>query len=844
MRRDLKPSLKHPQIYAYTTPAYKTRQWTSGSGSGFGVIKIGFTEKLRITDRIDEQFPTKTADKDPYEVLFHTTAIDEMGNVFRDKAVHMRLEEKGFYNPNGEWYECTKDDIVAAITEIKAGKKFTGTKTQSFQLRPEQEHAVEVTSKYFREFPGSNSKPSHFLWNAKMRFGKTFTSYELVREMGWKRIIILTYKPAVATQWKIDLESHVNFDLWEFCGPGELYAPKSNKCVQVVFASFQDILGRNKATKERKARFAAVFDTSWDAAFIDEYHFGAWREGAKELYAADPDRESEVELSKIDDYSIPLDVSNIIYLSGTPFKALANGEFTEDQIFNWTYADEQAAKQDSGDLPGNPYRALPKMCLLTYQLPERLRQVATEGETNEFDLNEFFRATKSEDLSKQSNYDEYKFVHEDDVNQWLGLIRGQLPQGVSVTQHSEPDNTVWPYRTTELQAYLAHTIWFLPSVASCKAMARLLKRPGGFYSNYEVVVAAGNEAGMGEKALEPVERAIGTSPFQTRTITLTCGKLITGVSVKAWTGIFMLRNTSSPETYFQAAFRVQTPWSYPSPDHMDEGIIIKNECYVFDFAPTRALRLIADYSSQLNAKSNENVTKRVEDFLRFLPVLCYDGAGMQELNATELLDVATVGTASSMLARRWQSEYLINVDSFTLQRVLDDPKIMESLKKIEGFRNLANLQSRLVRIVNQEKSLKKVKKNGSVSEPQLTPQEKEEQRQVRKFREELKRDLKKFVTRIPIFMYLTEYREESLQQVITSVEPDLFTKVTGLTVEEFSRLDEVGLFNGAVMNQAVFAFKRFEEPSLNYAGGAQLSEYVGGFDTVIHRDELSKIMDS
>jgi len=217
---------------------------------------------------------------------------------------------------------------------------------------------------------------------------------------------------------------------------------------------------------------------------------------------------------------------------------------------------------------------------------------------------------------------------------------------------------------------------------------------------------------------------------------------------------------------------------------------------------------------------------------------------MQELNATELLDVATVGTASSMLARRWQSEYLINVDAFTLQRVLDNPDLIESLKKIEGFRNLSNLKSRLVRIVNFEKSLKKIKRSGENGEEKSSPQEREEQKKIRKFREDLKRDLKKFVTRIPIFMYLTEYREESLQQVIRSVEPDLFTKVTGLTIEEFSRLDEVGLFNGAVMNQAVFAFKRFEEPSLSYAGGATLSPFVGGYDTVVKRSDLPKLMDS
>ena len=838
MKNELSPIQKHPQIYIFTTANYKDKDWT-GLKKGKGLLKIGYTEQLNVTDRIAQQFPTKTPEIIPYELIFKTTAIDESGQVFRDSAIHNRLEEYGFRKVNGEWYECEKEDVISAIHEIKAGKKFQARRHQNFGCRPEQLNAVQLTKLYFEKYPGDCNSPSHFLWNAKMRFGKTFTSYQLAKEMKWKRVLVLTYKPAAVNQWREDLESHLDFEDWRFFSPGEKYEPTEECSHHVFFASFQDILGKTKDKKETKDRFKHVYDTEWDVAFVDEYHFGAWRDAAKELYDGDPDKTIEATLGEITESALPLKVAHLVYLSGTPFRALANGEFTEDQIFNWTYSDEQNAKANFGDLPGNPYVDLPKMVLMTYQVPEKIREVALESESNEFDLNEFFRAQKIENSSNTEKH-KYKFVHEDHVNQWLGLLRGQLTPGINAASFSETDIQAWPYKSAALQTYLTHTFWFMPSVASCYAMADLLRKKGSFYLSYKIVVAAGNEAGMGEKALEPVKQAIGPNPLTTHSITLSCGKLSMGVSVPAWSGIFILRNTTSPETYFQAAFRVQTPWSYASDDGSHQRVVIKPICYVFDFAPTRALRLISEYSSRLDLKSTRSVTEKVEEFLKFLPVLCYDGSNMQELNATELLDVATVGTASSMLARRWQSDYLVNLDSFTIQRLLDRPDLIAALNKIEGFRNLANLKSRLIKMINHEAAINKVKREGGKISSELT----QEQKDVRKFREDIKRDLKKFITRIPVFMYLTDYREERLIDVIRCIEPDLFTTVTGLDITDFEKLNEVGVFNSALMNQAVFAFKRFEEASLTYAGGATLPDHAGGFDTVVKRSELKKITEA
>ena len=241
-----------------------------------------------------------------------------------------------------------------------------------------------------------------------------------------------------------------------------------------------------------------------------------------------------------------------------------------------------------------------------------------------------------------------------------------------------------PFSHAPLLRVLSHTFWFLPSVAACHAMRNLLaQRQNIFYHDYTVIVAAGAEAGIGVAALDPVMRAM-ENPLKSKTITLSCGKLTTGVSVKPWTGIFMLRNSSSPETYFQAAFRVQTPWTIRNSDGLspNKEEIIKRECYVFDFAPDRALRQIADYSCRLNV-GETNPEKNVQEFIHFLPVLAYDGSSMKQIDAAGILDMAMSGTTATLLARRWESALLVNVDNNTLQRLMNNPEAMNALMNIE-----------------------------------------------------------------------------------------------------------------------------------------------------------------
>ena len=274
-----------------------------------------------------------------------------------------------------------------------------------------------------------------------------------------------------------------------------------------------------------------------------------------------------------------------------------------------------------------------------------------------------------------------------------------------------------PFSDTRLLNVLSHTFWFLPNVASCYAMYNLLQqKQNSFYHDYRINVCAGTKAGIGVDALEPVQKSMG-DPLTTKTITLSCGKLTTGVTVKPWTVIFMLRNLKSSETYFQAAFRVQSPWTVRTGSGTDQ--IMKYECYIFDFALDRALKQISDYSCRLNVNES-NPEKKVAEFINFLPVLAYDGSSMKQIDAQDILDIAMAGTSATLLAKRWESALLVNVDNDTLRRLMANKEAMEALMKIEGFRSL---NSDIETIINKSESVKKAKKEKGKD---LTKEEKKE----------------------------------------------------------------------------------------------------------------------
>ena len=756
------------------------------------------------------------------------------GSAITDHEIHRYLRKKGFNNPEGEWFECTAAQVRAAILAVRDNVLSDDERAQDFAMRPEQEEAVNKAATYFKSVEVEEDRTPHFLWNAKMRFGKTFASYQLAKKMGWTKLLVLTFKPAVQSAWEEDLISHVDFIDWQFV------AAKSATMIDVdpkkpivCFGSFQDLMGKNKHGGI-KAKNEWVHTTNWDCVIFDEYHYGAWRESAQELFEAEDKKEQKKAAGEgieyFDEEMMPITTDAYLYLSGTPFRAITSGEFIEEQIFNWTYSDEQRAKKNWEKDP-NPYAALPRMVMMTYQLPDSISEIAMGGEFDQFDLNIFFSATGDKENAK--------FKYKNEVQKWLDLIRGSYAETTLDNLRMGAEKPPMPFSHTELLNILSHTFWFMPTVASCHAMKNLMEEQQNiFYHDYKVIVAAGAGAGIGVEALPPVKKAMG-NPLESKTITLSCGKLTTGVSVKPWTGIFMLRNMTSPETYFQAAFRVQTPWEISNPDgnSPNKKEIIKKNCYVFDFAPNRALRQIADYSCRLNV-DDDNPEKKVEEFIEFLPVLAYDGSSMKQISAAGVLDMAMSGTTATLLARRWESALLVNVDNATLQRLMGNKDAMEALMSIEGFRNL---NQDIETIINKSESVKKKKKEAN--DRDLTDKEKkqltEEEKEFKSLRKQIQEKLIKFATRVPVFMYLTDYRERTLKDVITQLEPGLFKKVTGLTVKDFELLVSLGVFNSALMNDAVYKFKRYEDASLSYTGlikheGAD----VGLFDTVISGEEF------
>lgn len=816
---------KYPQIYVYSLKELYP-----------GMLKIGYTTRKNVKDRINEQYNIDfPSGKKPYKLEHFEDAVDKDSHYFSDHVVHDYLRKKGFNNPNGEWFECNVNDVKAALIAIKNGVENIENRTQNFKMRPEQKAAINMTVEYFNSCKGHIDKP-HFLWNAKMRFGKTFTTYQLVKIMNWNRVLILTYKPAVQNSWKEDLYSHIDFEGYQFiCKDGLTYEECDQSKPIICFGSLQDYLGTT-SDGNIKPKNEWVHSTIWDCIVFDEYHFGAWRNTTKEL-VDDIEDNKIIDIKGLTESNMPIQTKHYLYLSGTPFRVLNSGEFSDEQIYNWTYSDEQRAKENwVGE--NNPYESLPQLVLMTYKLPQEISQIATNGEYNEFDLNEFFRAKFTD---KVKIYAEFKYKNE--IQKWINFITGlDIKQSTDMLKLGGNNKPPMPFEDVNLKLILQHTIWYLPDVASCYAMYDLLKS-NTYFNKYEIALVAGDKCGTGVNARIPVDKVIGKNPLKTQSITLTCGKLTTGVTVPPWSGIFMLRNMNSPETYFQSAFRVQSPWTIKD----DNGKIInlKEQCFVLDFDPNRALGQIATYCNAINKKYNRSIEDIVSEFIKFLPVLAYGGMAMEKVDAAGLLDIAMGRTTATLLAKGWNNALLVNVDNDTLSTLIENQQALDIISSIENFRNPKDEIGIIISKTDTLDHLKtKEEKEG------LTNKERNEKKQlehdikdVNKKRYEIRKKLQAFATRIPLFIYLTDDRREAtLQNIIYPYEPELFKKVTGISHKDFEILKEIGLFNPSLMNTAIYDFRKYEEDSLRYTGiEKHIGEDIGGYDTIITAQEFSSM---
>ncbi len=827
------------RIYAYTLPGKASQPWERSVGgtstSGIGLIKVGDTTKADVLERIKQQLGTAYPNLEGVTLLLDTEARRNDGTNFRDYDVHRALVAKGV-RKDAEWFEATVDEVQAALVAVRNGQSYDGTRTADFGMRPEQEEAVARTAGYFQSHADDGRAP-RFLWNAKMRFGKTFTTYQLAREMGWKRVLVLTYKPVVQTAWKEDLLTHVDFEGWRFVdresSPEDRDAAADTSEPVVWFASFQDMRGKDSDGNIKKHN-EVIHLINWDAIVLDEYHFGAWRDCARELY--DPTEaeiaEAEEPEDSVTEDDLGLTGRHYLYLSGTPFRAITNGEFTEDQIFNWTYVDEQREKDLWDNTLGpNPYIDLPGVEIFSYDIGTEAEEWAADGEFDGFSLNEYFRAKRVDSTSKSYGPGAYEFEDPDRVHEFLEMLRGTLPEQMKL-QIVAGQKPPFPYQSAVFTRAVAHAVWYMNDVAACFAMRDALQKHP-YFKTFEIVVAAGSGAGQGAAAKPPVMDAIDRAIKNgTGSITITCGKLMTGVTVREWGAIFMLRSLKSPETYFQAAFRVQSPWSKRGPDGTVE--VLKDPVYVFEFDPNRALTLVGEYGMRLGTLGESTPQEAIGQLLNYLPIFAFRGGMMTELDAVEVLDWATAGIGATALANRWNSPTLVNINEHTLSKLLDHPDLLEALGKIEDFRNLASTAEQ---IITSSKLLKQAKREG---DGKLSTEQKKEQSETAKRRKEIREKLQKLLAKIPVFMYVTQFRELALRDIILSLDSALFERVTGLTVGDFKLLNDIGVFNRLQMDAAVYQFKAFEDASLEYAnepGAPKKERPIGLWDRVLQPGE-------
>ena len=626
-----------PKIYAYTTPQVTTND---------GWIKIGYTER-DVETRIREQTHTAAIQT---EILWNYLAeyVDgpEKGLNFKDHDFHDFLKFHDIERrPKTEWFyfngtpEKSEGLFNKFIHHDVSG--YQPGKSNEYTLRREQDEAVTKTVAYF-----NSHENSEFLWNAKPRFGKTLSAYDLVKRLGVTNVLVLTNRPAVANSWYDDFDQFIaGTTEYKFVSSTDSlkdrpsmsreqfieYLSEHDEAKQIAFISLQDLKG-SKYFGGEYDKLKWVADLHWDLVIIDEAH------------EAVDTRKSDFAFSNIHRRWT-------LHLSGTPFKSIAKGQFSDEQIYNWSYADEQQAKKnwDSTCESENPYEALPQLNMFTYQMSKMVLDVINDGVTVDgenydyaFDLNEFFATNESGE-----------FVHKEAVVAWLDTLT-----------HNEK----YPFSTKDLRNELKHTFWILDRVNSAKALKKLLENHPTF-ENYGIVLAAGSgnayehnsdEGTENLRSLAAVRKAIADHE---KTITLSVGQLTTGVTVPEWTGVIMLCNMKSPAQYMQAAFRAQNPYSWT-----EKGKHYRKErAYVFDFAPERTLIIYDKFANDLSmATANGHGTtderkENIGELLNFFPVIAEDSSGrMVEIDAAQVMTIPKQIKAQEVVKRGFMSNLLFD----------------------------------------------------------------------------------------------------------------------------------------------------------------------------------------
>jgi superfamily II DNA or RNA helicase len=706
-------------LYAYTFPTY----WKHKS-----YVKVGDTNRT-VDERVREQFGTSNPEE---PVILKEWDIKN----HRDHDIHKILKKRDLIRVHDkrEWFQCSIKDIDSAVNELLAGI----ARPNSYHMREEQEEAVNKAYNYYKT-------GDEFLFNAKMRFGKTFTGYNLMQVLGAKKTLILTYKPATVDGWESDLNEHVNFTEYTF--HRALDYSKENPIKfgdgkHVLFASFQDILGKN-LNNEPKEKWLEVINQDYDLLIIDEAHYGANSPRAQKFLSS-------------------LSVKKVAAMSGTPVKLLMGGVYTDEQIYTWSYVDEQKKRQleKDGGWQTEVYRWLPVMHMYTYHIGDMVKDLTSYySEEEGLTLTKFFSSDDGETLNNDKA-----------VEQWLDTL---------AVKSSRIFNS--PFL---LDINLKHMFWYLSSVNSVKALAKKL-REHTFFRKYKVVVAAHDNEGEGSDTLKLVKDTINKvekgfevdGQTYVGTITLSCGKLNTGVSIPELDSVWMLSDTKAVETYMQTIFRAQTSWKKGG----------KENCYVFDFNPNRALEMVYDYNEYV-AKTEQSTPSSIREFLECMNVLsCEDN----ELKEITVENVVVVGTEPETAIKRFASERTVCTENATL----DIAQALVGVEKAGAIKGDLEVSSSDT-------------KNGKSFEKQAKGEPKN------KTEKDVFADLKaKAITItkcLPAFLFDIG-SIESVDDIISTSRKDVFFEDTGVSVDVFAMMVESGFLNKKALNRAIEAFNLDEE---------------------------------
>ena len=739
-----------------------------------------------------------------YDLLYTELTVYNRGGLrsFNDKEVHNVLERSGIkkkvfdtVNKANEWFITDLETVKRAIAAVKAGRSSLSSAevTREYSpivFRPEQQEAISKTKKQFK-------KGNQMLWNAKMRFGKTLSALEVVKDMEFQRTLILTHRPVVDAGWFEDF-CKIFYDRKDFAygskNNGENFGSLERRAENhglhyVYFASMQDLRG-SELVGGNFDKNNEVFATDWDLIIVDEAHEG-----------------TQTELGKAVMGELVKEQTKVLRLSGTPFNLL--DDFKEDEIYTWDYVMEQRAKVSWDELhfgDPNPYASLPTLNIFTYDLGRLLHEFVDEDVA--FNFREFFRVNESG-----------SFCHEKDVRAFLNLLT------------KEDKDSLYPYANEEYRNIFRHTLWMVPGVKEARALSAMLQTHPVF-QHFKVVNVAGDgdQDEESRDALEAVEQAIGKDPDATRTITLSCGRLTTGVSVKAWTAVFMLSGSynTAASSYMQTIFRVQTPATINGR--------MKEQCYVFDFAPDRTLKVIAETAkiSSKAGKTSQSDRKAMGEFINFCPIISIEGSQMNRFDVPRMLEQLKRVYVERVVRNGFEDNSLYNdelmkLDDLELQEFDDLKKIIGQTKAMPKT-NQVDINSQGLNNEEYEEKEKLEKK----PKKELTEEERkrlEELKMKTKNREAAISILRGISIRMPLLIYGAELSDENQE----------------ITIDNFASLIDPQSWEEfmpkGVTKQKFNSFKKYYDPEIFCAAGKRIRAMARAADKLSIEERIERITD-